>query len=163
MTPVEKKAEAISMNGGYVDCDKGRVVVIDGIRFENWINTPWEMDPSKFRLVGVLVPAHKLKPDPVTTSIIDVVRGRFDAYDKLTAELEGMRDIYRRRDADACKALARVSALEAALKRISTEHTAYEKAGEYATGVTDGHRCAAQIARDALEALLPIQGKEGGR
>jgi len=38
-----------------------------------------------------------------------------------------------------------------ALKRIATEHQSYAGDGEhYGIGVTDGHRCAAKWAREAL-------------
>lgn len=48
-----------------------------------------------------------------------------------------------------------------ALKRIATEHQAYDDPGvpdgNYGIGVVDGHRCAAKIARTAIEAV----NKEG--
>lgn len=44
-----------------------------------------------------------------------------------------------------------------ALKRIATEHQAYDDPGvpdgNYGIGVVDGHRCAAKIARAAIEAV----------
>ena len=53
-------------------------------------------------------------------------------------------------------------ALMVALRRIATEHVAYEQneGGSYGIGVTDGHRCAAKIAREAL-ALVEDAAAEG--
>ena len=47
----------------------------------------------------------------------------------------------------------RVKELENALEEIaSSPHCSYENnPGEYGTGVADGHRCAANMARQALE------------
>jgi hypothetical protein len=49
----------------------------------------------------------------------------------------------------------------AALERIASDHQNYEAngPGEYGIGVTDGHRCSANIARTAL-ATLPDAPKE---
>ncbi len=53
-----------------------------------------------------------------------------------------------------------VEQLRAALRSIADHpHNSYETRSasdlQYSTGVTDGHRCAAQIARDALAATEP--------
>ena len=42
-------------------------------------------------------------------------------------------------------------ALVAALKKIADEHTDYRGMDQYSIGVADGHRCAGEIARAALE------------
>lgn len=57
-------------------------------------------------------------------------------------------------------ALAEVRRLRGALEEIATAHQSYHEgpaldasSGTYDTGVVDGHRCAAKIARRALEGL----------
>lgn len=59
--------------------------------------------------------------------------------------------------AEIRRRLERLEKCEAALKRIATEHISYDDPavagqGQYSIGVTDGHRCAANVARSALEA-----------
>lgn len=52
------------------------------------------------------------------------------------------------------KLRSRATRYEEALRRITTDHQSYDDpengSGPYGVGVTDGHRCAAAIARDAL-------------
>ena len=49
-----------------------------------------------------------------------------------------------------------VANLRYALARIASDpHCQYGPGGQYAIGVADGHRCAAQHARDALDSVKP--------
>jgi len=43
-----------------------------------------------------------------------------------------------------------VERMKSALEWVSTEHTEYEANDAYNIGVADGHRCAAEVARKAL-------------
>jgi chromosome segregation ATPase len=72
----------------------------------------------------------------------DVARRRVD---EVEAELEMPR-------AEVSALKDQVGALREALDRIAKEHQSYDEngGGQYGIGVTDGHRCAATIARRAL-------------
>jgi hypothetical protein len=64
------------------------------------------------------------------------------------------------RSLDACAATIeslceRLKGADKALEKICTEHQSYDsgESGQYGIGVVDGHRCAANIARAAREAI----------